>query len=255
MDFGRVGASWFLAMEYVGGMTLHAFMARGAVANVKFPPSVVGFLARSLLAGLDHAHQGARGDDGAPLRIVHRDLCPKNVLISTSGEVKISDFGVARALGDSAMAHTRVTGHVGYVAPEQARGDPVDVRADLFPVGVMMWELLTGQRLFARDNEAATLHALMAEDIPGVTSVRYELDPAWEGVIARALARDPNLRYASARQMAATLDAVPESRSEQSQRELVMLVRTLRVGGESTLDPAAHERDPHAAAFVPAPIA
>lgn len=236
LDFGRVGGSWFLAMEYVDGPTLDALMDHLAGGPPLAPP-LVAFVARELLAGLDHAHQGARADDGVPLRIVHRDLCPKNILVSSSGQVKISDFGVARALGRSALAHTRVTGHAGYVAPEQASGTPVDVRADLFPVGVVVWELLAGRRLFVRDNEAATLNALMSETVPPPSSIRAGVE-AWDAVVAKALERDPERRFESARAMAHALDAIPDAHAETSPRDLAALVRRLQAAHRAPIEAA-----------------
>src|SRR5688572_19178554 len=166
MDFGRIGATYFLAMEYMDGSNLSALAGRARQAKRSLPVPAAAYVARQLLAGLAHAHEAHAGD-GSPLRIVHRDLCPQNVLVSRNGEVKIADFGVARALKDAVVGETRsVAGHIAYMAPEQARGTVVDPRSDLFAVAVMLWELLAGARLFRRENEAATLNALLLGPIP-----------------------------------------------------------------------------------------
>jgi serine/threonine protein kinase len=171
------------------------------------------------------AHEGARGPEGRPLRVVHRDLCPANVLLSRNGEVKITDFGVARALRDSAAAQTQTfAGHFAYVAPEQASGLPIDPRADLFAVGVMLWELLGGRRLFARDNEAATLRALLSEEVLPMSLVRRDASTDWDAFFERALARDPAQRFGSAREMAAALDQIRGARGDRSPETLAELV-------------------------------
>lgn len=207
LDFGRIENTFFLAMEFVDGLTLGSFMRRMALAGRTLPPWLVAHIGREILAGLDYSHEGALGSDGRPMHIVHRDLGPANVLLSRNGEVKISDFGLARALHDAESSRTRtVAGNVGYMAPEQATAQPFDQRCDLFGLGVILWELLAGRRLFQRGNEAATLFALVNDPVPLIVELRPELDAAWDEVIGRALARDPAERYASAAEMAAALD-------------------------------------------------
>jgi serine/threonine-protein kinase len=225
LDFGRVGEAYFLAMEYVDGVPLSALMSQ---RSAPLPLSVAAHVAREILAGLAHAHEVARGADGRPLRVVHRDVCPQNVLLSRMGEVKLADFGVARALRESAVAFTSSTaGHVAYMAPEQARGAPFDARADLFPVGVILWELVTGKRLFLRENEPATLLALVSQSVPPASSARPGLDPAWDELLGRALARDPERRFETARAMAEALDAAPGGRGDRAAEELAAIVEVL----------------------------
>jgi serine/threonine protein kinase len=160
--------------------------------------------------------------------VVHRDLCPPNVLVSRNGEVKLTDFGIARSLSDAGTSMTKsITGHVGYMAPEQARAAPFDVRADLFPVGVMAWELFTLRPCFRRDNEAASLNALLYDDVPSVSLTREDVDARWSIWIERAIARDPEQRYASAVDMLAALDVIHESRVAGGADELARLVEEL----------------------------
>jgi serine/threonine-protein kinase len=212
LDFGSVDGTYFLAMELVDGLSLRAFMRRAWAAKIPIPPHVVAHVGREVLAGLAYSHGVARAADGSLLRVVHRDLCPVNLLLSRNGEVKISDFGVARALRDAESTHTRtVAGHTGYMAPEQARAQPIDERTDLFAVGVVLWELLCGRPLFLRGAEGPTLLALMAADIPRPTSLRSDVDPAWDYVLMEALERDPARRTPSATAMSTRLAEVHDT--------------------------------------------
>jgi serine/threonine-protein kinase len=246
MDFGRVGDTYFLAMEYVDGMPLSTLMRRAFLARLPLPPQIVGAIGRDLLGGLAHAHESARGRDGKPLRVVHRDMCPQNVLLSRHGEVKIADFGVARVLEDAAASHTRnVVGHSAYMAPEQAQGHPIDTRADLFPVGVILWELLAGRRLFHRGLDSATLLALLYEEIVPPTVMRADIDARWDDLVLGALARDPDRRWASAREMLSALESIPDARSEQAANDLAGMVDLLASASDagevsaSNLDPTS----------------
>ena len=210
LDFGSVDGTWFLAMELVDGVSLRVLMKRAWAAGLSIPPHVVAYVGHEILAGLGYAHAGARAPDGAVLRIIHRDVCPSNVLLSRNGEVKISDFGVARALREARTAHTpTVAGHSSYMAPEQARAQPLDERCDLFAVGTMVWELLCGRQLFYRGSEGPTLLAVMSGEIARPTSLYAGLEPAWDGFVARALERDPDRRFPSAAAMAAALREIP----------------------------------------------
>ena len=239
LDFGRVEGKYFLSMEYVDGVTLWA-LTNGS--RQPLPADVVAELGVELLAGLEHAHRIARGPDGRPLRVVHRDLCPQNVLISTNGEVKLTDFGVARALRDAGTDQTNtVVGHMSYIAPEQARGEAVDTRSDLFAAGVILWELLAGRPLFKRENDAATLAALIYDEVPPVSRFRPDIDPAWDAFLARALYRDPVRRFESASAMARALLALPGADDPEAIAKLAQMVRSHRAD-EVAEDDAAETR-------------
>lgn len=210
LDFGRVADTYFLAMEFVDGLTLGSLLRRLSLAERQVPEALVTLVGRELLAGLAYSHAGARGSDGRLLRVIHRDLSPSNVLLSRNGEVKISDFGLARALRDATSGITdHVAGHAGYMAPEQAKGEAFDERCDLFAVGVILWEALAGRRLFQRDAQATTLLALVADPAPPISALRANLHPAWDTFLSRALEKEPFRRFASAREMAQALDAIP----------------------------------------------
>ncbi len=209
LDFGRVGDAYFLAMEFVDGMTLAAMMRRAVAAGTALDEPTVAWIGHSLLSGLAYTHGVARDADGKVLRVVHRDLCPANVLVSRSGEVKISDFGIARALRDNDTSQTRtVAGHLGYMAPEQARAAGIDERVDLFAVGVVLWELLSGRPMFFRGAEGPTLLALMSGDFEPISSLRTDLHAGWDAFFTRALAKLPEDRFANASEMDAALASI-----------------------------------------------
>ncbi|MEC7523269.1 MAG: serine/threonine-protein kinase [Myxococcota bacterium] len=239
LDFGSREGAYFLAMEFVDGITMARLLSRCRAAGREIPEPVVGTMLRALLEGLHHAHEVARGPDGELLRVLHRDLCPQNVLLSRNGEVKITDFGVARALRDADSSHTQtVVGHSGYMAPEQARAQPLDHRADLFSVGVIAWELLVRRRLFGRTTQAATVEALLNLEVVPPSVHRRELPEGWDAFVLRALDRDPDARFPTARHMLAALDRIPSSRSEDGIRRLAALVRELGEAPDEIADEA-----------------
>jgi serine/threonine-protein kinase len=165
-DFGRVDDRYFLAMEYVDGMTLSQLLKRSAAAHRRIPDEVVGAIGRSVLSALAFAHDEATAPDGSRLHVIHRDIAPANVLLAKSGTVKLTDFGIAKVLRDGRAAHTEtVAGHFDHMAPEQVEAGPLDARTDLFCVGILIWEMLAQRRLFRRDNDAATLRAVLVAPI------------------------------------------------------------------------------------------
>ena len=229
MDFGRVGESYFLSMEYVDGLTLSALSAYCAAAGQALAPDLVGFVGREILAGLHYAHTVARGTDGRLLHVVHRDMCPQNVLLSKNGEVKIVDFGMARALREAAAAQTQtVRGHLAYLAPEQIEQRPVDHRADLYAVGVILWELLVGRQLFPPSHEGSPLGAILSHVPEPVTRHRGDIDPGWDPFLMRAIARDPSARFASAREMSEALGELAGARSDVAAERAAQLVSAFR---------------------------
>jgi eukaryotic-like serine/threonine-protein kinase len=248
MDFGRVADSYFLAMEYVDGLTLSALTSYMAKSGKRYAAPVVGYILREILGALQYAHEGARDANGAPLRVVHRDLCPPNVLLSRNGQVKLTDFGIARSLKDVGMSMTQhIEGHVGYMAPEQARAESFDTRTDLFPVGVIAWEMLAMKPLFKRGNETESLVALLHGDVPPIDELRADIDPAWSRFIARALAREASARYAAASEMLTALDAIPDARGMRAAEDLARLVDQARnvtaPGDEAATLVDSHPRD------------
>jgi serine/threonine-protein kinase len=160
-----------------------------------------------MLAGLDAAHE-LKDDDGNGFGIVHRDISPQNVLVGVDGSSRLSDFGVARATSKLSTTRTgQLKGKLAYMAPEQARGHKdVDRRADIFASGIVLWEVLACRRLFKGDGEADTLNRVMNEPIPPVRSAAPTIPAALEAVVAKALERDRNKRYATAAEFADSLE-------------------------------------------------
>jgi eukaryotic-like serine/threonine-protein kinase len=200
-DVGRDGPSAYAVTELLDGETLADIVARGP-APIRKAIEYGVQIARALAAAHD------RG-------IVHRDLKPANVIVTTDGHVKVLDFGLARSLSGADDAATTVTtspgivmGTVGYMAPEQARGLPVDHRADIFAFGCVMYELIAGRRAFERASAADTLSAILKEDPPPLSGADLTVPPALERVIQRCLEKDPGERFQSARDLAFALDAL-----------------------------------------------
>jgi len=221
---GEVGETPYLILEYIPGCDLWRLMRwlrrEGRALGVE--PAIL--IMRDLLQGLEAVHQTVdRG--GAPLAIVHRDVSPSNVLLSIHGDVKLSDFGIARALlaEERAQHSNRAKGKLGYLSPEQVRGRPVDQRADLFAAGVVAAELLIGRELFAGGSELAILLAIRDANIAPFD--RLAIDPDLKAAVRAALARDPDERVPSAAAFAASLE--PHLRSPESaiRREIAELVR------------------------------
>jgi serine/threonine-protein kinase len=199
LDFGTVDRTYFFAMEFVDGPTLRTILDRHRRSGKPLDAGVVALIGAEVAEGLHFAHRVARGADGKPLRVIHRDLSPANILIDRSGLVKILDFGVARAIRDARMVHTRnLVGKPSYLAPEQLEDHVVDERSDLWSLAVVLWELLCNTRLFRRKEEAATMLAVINDDVPLPSSLRSGVQPTWDAFVLRALDRDPEMRFQSA---------------------------------------------------------
>lgn len=200
-DIGVGDNTYFIVMEYVDGADLKALVENQRKQNKPFPLQEALLICLKICEGLDYAHK-AKDSKGHELHIVHRDMSPPNVLITRHGEVKIVDFGLAKA--NSQLEHSEpgiIKGKFGYLSPEAAHGKPVDHRTDVFAVGIILWEMLAGRRLFLGETDLDTVRQVQAANIPSVSKFHPHCTPDVEAVIAKALARDPDQRYQSARDL------------------------------------------------------
>jgi serine/threonine-protein kinase len=205
-EIGENDGGYYLVMDYIEGDTAARLFGRCALAGKKIPYPVGIRMVLDTLAGLHAAHE-LKDDNGAFLNVVHRDVSPQNVIVGVDGSSRLIDFGVARAsmrLSTTRSGHLK--GKLSYMAPEQARGEIVDRRADVFAVGVMLWELLAFRRLFRGEGEADTLNRLLYVAIPNVRDSEPQVHPALERVTMKALERDPDKRFASAWEFADALE-------------------------------------------------
>jgi serine/threonine protein kinase len=206
-DLGEVDGEYFLAMEYVDGRDLAALLKRASELGRPVPPGLAAYLGAELAQALAYAH-ALTGDDGQPLGIVHRDVSPSNILISSTGAPKLVDFGIAKAAVGDERTRTgtgTLKGKVHYMSPEQADGRKIDRRSDVFALGVVLYECLTLERPFAGDDELETLRLVREARVWPPSSRRPEIEPDVDAVVLRMLAQNPDARYASCEEVAAAL--------------------------------------------------
>ncbi len=224
-EVGRAGDEYFLAMELVQGKPLAALLRHGERSKTALPHTLAALVVANAAAGLHHAHQ-LTDASGQLLGLVHRDVSPQNIMVSFEGSVKVIDFGIARALGRLGDTNAgSLKGKLGYMAPEQARGEPVDARADIFSLGVVLWECAAGRRLFLRENELATLRAVVYEPIPS-PSQYAQVDPVLEAIIEHALARDLDERFQTAEEMRVALEHWVFAEGGTSSHDLAVLMKS-----------------------------
>ena len=208
-DVGAIDGEYFIAMEYLHGEDLLELVRAGVRKGIRKPPlEVVLTTLSGALAGLHYAHE-RRAFDGRPLAIVHRDVTPGNIVITFDGAVKLVDFGIAKAAGRSVDGDTRsgaLKGKLQYMSPEQCKGEEVDRRSDLFAVGILLYELSTGRRLYHEKSDFETLKKVVEGPVPDPALVSPGYPERLRAIVLRALAKAPADRYPTARDMQADLD-------------------------------------------------
>ena len=239
-EFAYQDGGYYIVMEPVDGVDmgwlLRQLERRGEVA----PAAFAAEMGRQACRGLDFAH-GLSGSDGKPYGIVHRDVTPPNIMVAWNGTVKIVDFGIARAvqaLRTSLTDAGMVKGKMSYIAPELLDGQPADARSDVFSLGVVLHELLSGRRLFVGENDLETLRLVREMPVPRPSSRNPEVKPALDKVILRALARDPAKRYQSADEMGQDLERLV-LRKRYAASSFVKQVRALAPQTESGVEAGA----------------
>ncbi len=204
-ELNHEGKELFIAMEFVAGQSLANVLRRCLKLGRPVPVGFTAHVGQQLCRALDCAH-GLKGANGEPTPVIHRDVSPTNVMVTYGGEVKVIDFGVAKAAGSLSRTSTgNIKGSRGYMSPEQARGAPLDGRSDVFSAGVVLHELLTGHPLFLRDSELLTFRGILRDEIPSPLASSPMVPKAIAGVVMKALERQLARRYDSAGEMAEAL--------------------------------------------------
>ncbi|MFH1130546.1 MAG: serine/threonine-protein kinase [Pseudomonadota bacterium] len=194
-DIGRSGDTYFIVMEYVNGINLRA-LAESVQRENGFSVAEALFITMEICKGLGYAHDMCNPDDGGPLNIVHRDVSPPNILLSLNGEVKLTDFGLAKAATQIEVTDPGIVkGKFSYLSPEAASGYTVDFRSDIFACGIILFEILTGRRLFLGESDYQTVELVRASNIPSISALNKDVPPELENIVFKALARDPDDRF------------------------------------------------------------
>ena len=239
IDLGEVEGRHYIAMEYVDGLDLGKLLDRLKTIGSPPTPVVAAFMVRELCEGLEHAHR-AKGDDGRPLRIVHRDVSPSNVLVSFDGEVKLADFGLARSADrPSSTQAGMIRGKYAYLSPEQVRGHAVDARSDAFSATALLYELALGQPPYPEAPLPVLLERVSRGMILDPGSVGRTLPEALTTVLRRGLQADPAQRYASARDLSAALSAFIFAQGGAGSDEVAQLVEIAMGSRQDSVAPLA----------------
>jgi len=206
LDVVALQGELFLVMEYVQGETLSRILKLARARNEPIAPRIVGAIATNVLFGLHAAHE-AKSERGEPLGIVHRDVSPQNVLVGTDGVSRVLDFGVAKAAGRIQVTREgQVKGKLAYMPPEQLSGGEIDRRADVYAAAVLVWESLTNRRLFDGDNPNVVLARVLTAKVVAPSTYNSMLPAGVDEVVLRGLSRNPDVRFATAHEMAVALE-------------------------------------------------
>jgi eukaryotic-like serine/threonine-protein kinase len=204
-DIGVGDQAYFIVMEFVDGANLKSIAESLKKQGKDFPVAAAAFITHEICKGLSYAHE-LTDENGVPLQLVHRDMSPPNVLVTKFGEVKIVDFGLAKATSQLEKSEPGIVkGKFAYLSPEATLGLEVDSRADIFAVGIMLWELLASQRLFLGDTDLATVKKVEVAQVPSISKINRKVPPELERIVNKALARDPEQRYRTARELGEAL--------------------------------------------------
>ena len=218
--------SYVIAMEYVHGETVFGLFRETRQKNVRIS---YGHIVRMIIAVCEALHYAWEepSPDGRPRRIIHRDVSPSNILVGVDGQVKLADFGIAKALQSEGLTKVAtLKGKYGYMSPEQVRCEPLDNRSDIFSLGAMLYEMTVGRRLFRRESDLKTLQAILVDPIPPPSTVALDYPPDLEPIVMRALARNRDDRFPTARAMSEELTDVARKNGWDAETQaLATLVR------------------------------
>jgi eukaryotic-like serine/threonine-protein kinase len=234
-EFGEADGAYFIAMESVQGVTLREALTTLRREQRAMPYLVAADIARQICIGLDYAHT-LHGPDGAPLEIVHQDISPTNIMLAYNGTVKILDFGIARAasFAEEEAKKGLIKGKVSYLSPEQIHVRPFDSRADVFALGVVFHEMLTGRRLFQAKNDITRMRQLLSQTVAPPSAQNAAIPRELDRIVMHALAMDPEARYQGTAEMASDLERTLIA-ARYSSRELSKLLHGLFMPDEDPL--------------------
>ena len=217
MELGEHENRYYMVMEFLAGLSLAMVVRRAAerLPGGKMPVPLIINVAAQACAGMHYAHE--KQASGRPLNMVHRDISPQNLVISFEGVVKVVDFGIARAeMRETKTKAGTIKGKFAYMSPEQCVAANIDRRTDVFALGVIVWELLTGRRLFKRNSPYETYQAVIECNVPTPSSLNHEIDPTIDEIVMRALAKDKDERYPTAEAFGDALQKYLHSRGKGS---------------------------------------
>jgi len=198
-DYGRYKNAYYIAMEYVDGINLAEIMDR---IKAGLPIDLTVFLALKIVMGLQYSHSKEDDKSGTPLNIVHRDISPQNVMVSFEGEIKITDFGLAKAQSEPSFTRTgQIKGKQQYMSPEQALGKKVDNRTDIYAFGVVFYEILTGHQLFEFKNDVDAIMSIPTETITPLRAIRPDIHEELNRIVMKCLEKDRDVRYQTAQEI------------------------------------------------------
>jgi serine/threonine-protein kinase len=259
-DFGEVNGSYYLVMEYIDGVSLRRLVRRADQDPRPPPYPLIARIISLACEGLAYAHEFVDPATGAPLDLVHRDVSPENILIARTGSVKVVDFGVAKATGQTNLTRTgAVKGKFGYMPPEQLRGEVLDRRADVFALGMVLFELIAGRKPFEMGNDAAIVRIILYEPLASAADFRPDVPPALLRIVDKALAKRREDRYSDCRQLQADLERfIHESPQPVSQLDLAQLVQQVMSSPQTEPSPPTpragmHDLPEHSTIDAPRP--
>jgi len=253
-DLGKIQTSYYIAMEYIDGFDLKTILRRGEERGHPMQVELALFIASKVAAALDYAHR-KRDFDEREMGLVHRDVSPQNVLISQEGDIKLCDFGIAKAA--SKASHTQagaLKGKLQYMSPEQAWGRSIDRRSDIFALATVLFEMLTGRKLFTGDNELSILEQVREARVTAPSLFNDEVTPEIDKIVVKALQKDPANRYQTAGEMARDIDAILYSfKPTPTSADLAIYMHRLS-SPEPAMPEPQHEPEPIVPARPSAPV-
>lgn len=215
-DLGSESGAYFIAMEFIAGENLAAIAWRGMKRGKPFPPAYAARVIADTCKALHYAHH-LKGPTGQALEIVHRDISPQNILVTYEGEIKVVDFGIAKAATKSEQTKTgMLKGKFSYMSPEQCLGAPVDMRSDIFALGILLYELCTGKRLFKHESELMILEMITKRSVVPPSQVAPGISAGLEDIILRALEKDTSIRFQTGEEMQIALEEYLRDEGQQA---------------------------------------